>query len=103
MSLLADTPTAPAACVTPDLTAEWLMAAPLEVLLVDLGVELFDSKITDRTFFGAVVQYADGRLSLSMPVGRSEFEHDTVARYLLAQAFGVGLPPLPEPFETTEF
>jgi len=103
VSLLADTPTAPAACVTPGPTADWLMAAPLDVLLADLGVELFDSKITDRTFFGAVVQYRDGRLALSMPVGRSEFEHDTVARYLLAQVFGVGLPNLPEPFEMTEF
>lgn len=102
MSLLADTPTAPAACVTPGLTVDWLMAAPLDVLLADLGVELFDSKITDRTFFGAVVQRTSGQLVLSMPVGRSELEHDTVARYLLAQVFDVHLPQLPEPFDTTE-
>lgn len=60
------------------------------------------SSIADREFFGAVVQRKSGELYLTMPVGRSELEHDTVARYLIAQVFDVGLPELPEPFTTRE-
>ncbi|CAM5665632.1 hypothetical protein KAURM247S_02334 [Kitasatospora aureofaciens] len=30
-----------------------------------------------------------------MPVGRSVFERDTVARMLLAEALGMDAPPLP--------
>lgn len=100
-TLLRDAAAAPASFVTPGLTADYLMDAPLDDLLADLDVELYASKITDRTFFGAVVQEKSGQLILSMPPGRSEFEHDTVARYLLAQALHVDLPGLPEPFVTS--
>lgn len=87
---------APAFSVTP----EAILDTPLPDLLNGLRVEIFDSSIDDRTFFGAVVQRKNGDLLLSMPAGRSELEHDTVARYLLAQAFDVDLPDLPPPFET---
>ena len=100
-TLLRDPAVTPASFVTLDLTVDYLMDAPLDDLLAKLDVELHASKITDRTFFGAVVQENGGRLVLSMPPGRSEFEHDTVARYLLAQVFDVDLPELPEPFVTT--
>lgn len=100
-TLLRDPSAAPASFVTPGLTADYLMDAPLDELLDELEVELYSSKITDRTFFGAVVLEKGGRLTLSMPPGRSEFEHDTVARYLLARAFRVELPGLPEPFVTS--
>lgn len=83
-------------------TVDRLLDAPLHDLLAENRVELFDSSITDRTFFGAVVQRKSGELLLAMPAGRSELEHDTVARYLLAQAFDVDLPRLPAPFATTE-
>ncbi|NEC30624.1 hypothetical protein G3I20_29480 [Streptomyces sp. SID8111] len=76
------------------------MDAPLPVLMNELGVTLFDSSITDREFFGAVVERKTGELALSMPAGRSELERDTVARYLLAQAFGVDVPPMPAPLVT---
>lgn len=36
-----------------------------------------------------------------MPTGRSEWEHDTIARYLLAQVFDVRLPELAAPFVTS--
>ncbi|GAA2192772.1 hypothetical protein [Streptomyces bangladeshensis] len=88
----------PAPIVSPD----HLLDAPLDDLLTETGVEIVDSTITDADFFGAVVQHKSGRLLLAMPTGRSELEHDTVARYLLAQVFHVDLPKLPAPFETTE-
>ncbi|GAA2441353.1 hypothetical protein [Streptomyces glaucus] len=78
-----------------------LMDTPLPVLVNELGVTLIDSGITDADFFGAVVQRKTGELLLTMPRGRSELEHDTVARYLLAQAFGVDVPPMPAPIVTS--
>ena len=91
------------ACPAPDRrpSAVEILDTPLPDLLSGLEVELFDSSIADRTFFGAVVQRKTGRLLLAMPTGRSEFEHDTVARYLLAQVFDVDLPGLPAPFVTS--
>jgi hypothetical protein len=83
-------------------TADYLLDAPLADLLAESRVQLVDSSISDRTFFGAVIQHRDGDLVLAMPTGRSELEHDTVARYLLAQVFDVDLPQLPAPFVTSE-
>lgn len=87
-----------AASVTPDR----ILDTPLDDLLTETGVTIIDSSIPDRDFFGAVVQRKNGDLLLAMPAGRSELEHDTVARYLLAQVFDVNLPKLPAPFVTTE-
>ncbi|MFD9276872.1 hypothetical protein ACFWD7_06215 [Streptomyces mirabilis] len=101
MSTLAPAPVnAPASYVTRP-TTDHLLDAPLPQLLADLDVLLVDSSITDRGFFGAVVQRKTGELLLAMPAGRSELEHDTVARYLLAQVFDVDLPKLSAPFVTT--
>ena len=97
-TLALDAAMTPAASVTPELVLD----APLDVLLAETGVEIVDSSITDREFFGAVVQRKSGETYLAMPIGRSEREHDTIARYLIAQAFHVDLPQLAEPFETTE-
>ncbi|WP_405671521.1 hypothetical protein OG848_08335 [Streptomyces canus] len=82
-------------------SVDHLMDTPLPVLINELGVTLIDSSITDVTFFGAVVQRKTGELLLTMPRDRSELEHDTVARYLLAQAFGVDVPPMPAPLVTS--
>jgi len=97
MTLVDARPIAPASSVTP----ERLFDTPLPDLLAELDVEIVASSITDAGFFGAVVQRKTGELYLTMPSGRSELEHDTVARYLIAQAFDVGLPELPDPFVTT--
>lgn len=83
------------------LSPDHLLDAPLPQLLAETGVEVVDSSITDREFFGAVIQHKNGSLLLTMPTGRSELEHDTVARYLLAQVFDVDLPKLPAPFVTS--
>lgn len=91
-------------CTLPErrlLSPDHLLDAPLLELLAETGVEVIDSSIGDRGFFGAVVQRKNGDLLLAMPAGRSELEHDTVARYLLAQVFDVVLPHLPAPFVTT--
>ena len=88
------------ATATPLVSPDHLLDTPLDDLLADTGVEIIDSTITDRGFFGAVVQRKNGGLLLAMPTGRSELEHDTVARYLLAQVFDVDLPLLPAPFVT---
>ncbi|MFB7707936.1 hypothetical protein [Streptomyces sp. NPDC056105] len=61
-------------------------------LLAEAGVAVVDSSISDRRFYGAVVQRETGEFLLAMPAGRSELEHDTVARRLLAQVFDVDLP-----------
>lgn len=88
--------------VPPALSPAQVLDAPLNDLLAEAGVEIFDSSITDRSFFGAVVQRKSGETYLAMPAGRSELEHDTMARYLIAQAFDVDLPELPQPFVTSE-
>ena len=92
------------ACALPQSkpSADHLLDAPLDDLLAETGVEMVNSAITDAAFFGAVIQRTDGEFVLTMPTGRSELEHDTVARYLLAQVFDVDLPQLPTPFVTTE-
>ena len=83
------------------LSPDHLLDAPLNDLLAETGAEIVASSIPDRDFFGAVVRRKNGDLLLAMPTGRSELEHDTVARYLLAQVFDVDLPQLPAPFLTT--
>ncbi|WP_392971100.1 hypothetical protein [Streptomyces sp. LN245] len=81
-------------------SASEILDTPLPRLLARTNVAVVDSSISDRKFFGAVVERKSGQLLLAMPAGRSEQEHDTVARYLLAKAFAVDLPDLPPPFAT---
>jgi hypothetical protein len=83
-------------------TPAHLLEAPLPQLLAELDVILHDSSITDRSFVGAVVQRRDGQLVLAMPPGRPDWERDAVARALLAEALGVDLAPLPEPYRLAE-
>lgn len=83
---------------SPRITTDRLLDAPLPQLLAALDVELIDSSIADRTFFGAFVERRDGTRILSMPVGRPALERDTAARMLLAEGLGLDAPPLPEPF-----
>jgi hypothetical protein len=79
--------------------ADPLLDLPLPRLLAEHGVELVDSSITDATFFGAFVERKDGHRLLAMPRGRSDFEHDTAARMLLADGLGLGGPAAPKPLE----
>ncbi|MEV5944599.1 hypothetical protein [Streptomyces sp. NPDC051994] len=72
------------------------MELPLPQLLAELDAEIYDSSITDETFFGAAIQRKDGHIALAMPPGREEFERDTVARMLLGKVLHVELAPLPD-------
>lgn len=83
--------------VAPALSTDHLLTAPLPQLLTELDVELVDSGIADVGFFGAFVEPREGGRVLSMPPGRPAFERDTVARMLLAEAFGLNAPPMPAP------
>lgn len=76
-----------------------LLDTPLPQLLAAFDVELVESSISDRDFFGALVECRDGSRVLSMPVGRSEWERDTTARILLGKVFGLSLSPVPGPLE----
>ncbi|MFE4867687.1 hypothetical protein [Streptomyces sp. NPDC056682] len=71
------------------------MELPLPQLLAELDAEVYDSSITDETFFGAAVQRKDGHIALAMPPGRDELERDTIARMLLGKALGIPMAPLP--------
>ncbi|WP_406227408.1 hypothetical protein [Streptomyces anthocyanicus] len=84
------------------ISPDHLLATPLPQLLAETCAEVIDAGIPDSGFFGAVVQHKNGDVLLAMPSDRSELEHDTMARYLLAQVFGVDLPKLAVPFVTTE-
>ncbi|MFD9564394.1 hypothetical protein [Streptomyces sp. NPDC059994] len=77
------------------LSPDHLMSAPLPDLLVELDAELYDSSITDRTFFGCAIQRRDGHVALAMPPGRDEVERDTIARMLLGKLLGIQMAPLP--------
>jgi hypothetical protein len=81
----------------PALSTDRLLYDPLPQLLAELDVRLEDSRISDAGFFGAFVHPREGGRVLSMPRGRSAFERDTVARMLLAEAFGLDAPPVPFP------
>ncbi len=80
-----------------------VLETPLPQLLAEFGVELVDSTITDRTYFGAFVEHRDGSRVLSMPPGRSAFERDTAARMLLAEGLGLEAPQVPTPLTVSRF
>ncbi|MFJ8310045.1 MULTISPECIES: hypothetical protein [unclassified Streptomyces] len=80
--------------------ARRILDTPLPQLVDELDVLLHESCITDDGFFGAAIDSGDGRLVLSMPVGRSDLERDAIARSLLSHLFDAGLDHLPDPFVT---
>ena len=71
------------------LSPDYLLDTPLPQLLAENRVQLVDSSITDRTFFGVFFERRDGSRVLAMPSGRSAFERDTAARMLLADGLGL--------------
>lgn len=78
------------------------MDAPLLELVDELHVELIEAGITDAGFTGYA--YCDRYgVTVALPPGRSELEHDCIARFLIGTVFHVdGMPPLPEPFQVTD-
>lgn len=80
-----------------------LMGTPLDQVLTDLNAQIVDIDIPEPCYFGACVTRKDGRRFLAMPTDRSVVEHDTIARYLLAESIGLDVTPLPQPFETATY
>lgn len=87
-------PDAPELSVTPPPAelVELLTTAPLPELLEAANARIIDSEITDEWFFGAALQRKDGRIFLTMPTGRPDWERDAIARDLLARMLRVTLP-----------
>lgn len=83
----------------PALSINHLMDAPLEQLADELPFVFRVSSIADPGFTGYA--YVDSkRVVIALPAGRSELEHDCIARYLIGSAFNVdGLPSLPDLFK----
>lgn len=83
-------------------TVDHLMDAPLQQLVDELGIELVIASITEPTFTGYAYADRDG-VTVALPPGRSDVEHDCMARYLIGDALRVdGLPPLPEMFQIVD-
>lgn len=83
-------------------SAAHLMGAPLQQLLAELHVDVEESSITNPGFTGAAI-VAAGEVVVWLPPNRSDSQRDLMTRHLIADAFGVdGMPPLPEPYRTTE-
>lgn len=81
-------------------TTDELWNSPLPELYERLNVQLGEFPSTDPDIFGAVLVRAEG-ITLLLAPGRSEFETDCVARKLLSDAIGGGLPPIGGSIETT--
>jgi hypothetical protein len=83
-------------------SVDFVMDAPLQLLVDELHVTLDESSITDPGFTGYAYVTRD-KVVISLPPNRSELEHDCMARYLIGNAFKVdGLPPLPDMFQITD-
>jgi len=79
-----------------------LMDAPLPQLCDELGITHRETSICDPEVAGYMWIDKD-KIVLAMPGGRSELEHDVMARYLIGRAFEVdGLLPLPDMFTVVD-
>ncbi|MFI6861753.1 hypothetical protein ACIBKZ_17955 [Streptomyces sp. NPDC050421] len=84
----------------PGYTLDRLMNAPLDRVLTDLNAQVIEIDMPYPSYFGGCFTRSDGRRLLAMPAGRDAFERTTIARYLLAEAIGLDVTPLPAPFNT---
>src|SRR4051812_17045549 len=93
---------AQSAIATPAPSVRHLMDAPLAQLVDELHVTLKEAPISEPGFTGYA--FVDKRgVVIAMPAGRTELEHDCIARYLIGTVFHVdGMPPLPDLYEVTE-
>ncbi|WP_369211350.1 hypothetical protein [Streptomyces flavofungini] len=81
---------------------DFVMDAPVQLLLDELNVDLVESSITDPGYTGHAI-VVGGEVVVWLPPDRPEYERDCMIRYLVGDAFRVdGLPPLPEQFKVTE-
>ncbi|MGW2584495.1 hypothetical protein ACWCYZ_24750 [Streptomyces virginiae] len=79
-------------------TATYIFETDLDVLLAEYDVRTLVASFTDPEFFAATVVRSTGIVILLSP-NLSEFERDFFPRYLICQALGHDLTPLPTPYE----
>lgn len=79
-------------------TFDYIFETDLAALLAEYEVRTLISEITDPAFFAAVVVRGH-RISILLSPNLGEFELDFFPRYLICQALGMDLEPLPTPFE----
>jgi len=79
-------------------TFDYIFETGLDALLAEFEARVLISEITDAEFFGCVVVRTSSIAILLSP-NLSEFEQDFFPRYLICQALGMDLSPLPTPFE----
>ncbi|MFD4135527.1 hypothetical protein [Streptomyces goshikiensis] len=79
-------------------TFDYIFDTDLAALLAEYEVRTLTSEITDPAFFGAAV-VRGGRITLLLSPNLGAFEADFFPRYLICQALGMDLSPLPTPFE----
>jgi hypothetical protein len=84
------------------LAVEHLMGAPLDQLFAEFGVGVSVLE-ADPAFAGGVYVRKGGSMLFVRPAGRPEAEWELTARAMLGAALRVSLPPLPAPYELTEF
>ncbi|WP_405489069.1 hypothetical protein [Streptomyces sp. NBC_00096] len=80
-------------------TFDYIFETELNTLLAEYGARLlFAPDDVDPAFFGATVVRASSITILLSP-NLGDFERDFFPRYLICQALGMDLEPLPTPFE----
>lgn len=78
-------------------TADYIFETDLETLLAEYEARTLTASFDDPEFFAAVIVRGSGIVILFSP-NLSEFERDFFPRYLICQALGHDLTPLPTPF-----
>ncbi|MFJ3635246.1 hypothetical protein [Streptomyces sp. NPDC090112] len=78
-------------------TADYIFETDLGALLAEYDAETRVVGFTDAEFFAGSVVRGSGIVILLSP-NLSQYERDFFPRYLLCQALGLDLTPLPTPF-----
>lgn len=80
-----------------------LLDTPLPQLFAEFGVDVSELPIEEPQFTGGTYIRPDGTMLFAMREGQPPAERDMIARAMLGQALHVPMPPLPEPYQLTEF
>lgn len=84
------------------ITPAHLLDTPLPDLLAEFNIDVSVLE-AEPGFTGGTYVREDGSLLLLRPAGRPAAEWELMARAMLGKAFHVPMPPLPEPYQLTEF
>ncbi|MGW0750371.1 hypothetical protein [Streptomyces sp. NPDC002587] len=79
-------------------TADYIFETDLAALLAEYEARVLVAGFTDPDFFAATV-VRDTSIAILLSPNLGEFERDFFPRYLICQALGMDLAPLPTPFE----